>query len=153
SGINIIYDREVQDRPVTIRLDGVTLEQALNQILSINQLAYKILSERSILIFPDTTAKHNQYDDQAVQTFYLSNSDATELTQLLGGMLRLPQMPIQPAILPNKTNNSITVRATPSVVQILEKIIEQNDKPRAEIVIDVEILEVDRNRAKSYGLE
>jgi len=153
SGINIIYDREVQDRPVTIRLDGVTLEQALNQILSINQLAYKVLSERSILIFPDTTAKHNQYDDQVVQTFYLSNSDATELTQLLGGMLRLPQMPIQPAILPNKTNNSITVRATPSVVQILEKIIEQNDKPRAEIVIDVEILEVDRNRAKSYGLE
>jgi type II secretory pathway component GspD/PulD (secretin) len=50
-------------------------------------------------------------------------------------------MAIQPAIIANKTANTITVRATASVVQIIEKIIQQNDKPRAEIVVDVEILE------------
>ena len=61
-------------------------------------------------------------------------------------------MAVQPAIAANKTANTITVRGTTSVVGILEKIIEQNDKPRAEIVIDVEILEVDRTRRKSYGL-
>ncbi len=61
--------------------------------------------------------------------------------------MRLPGMAIQPAIIANKTANTITVRATASVVQIIEKIIQQNDKPRAEIVIDVEILEVDRERA------
>jgi general secretion pathway protein D len=152
TGINVLYDREVQDRSVTVQLDGVTLEQALNQILSTNQLSYKVLSERSILVFNDTVQKHNQYDEQVVQTFYLSTADPTELTQILSGMLRLPQMPIQPAIAPNRANNSITVRGTLPVVQILERIIEQNDKPRAEIVIDVEILEVDRSRAKSYGL-
>ena len=59
---------------------------------------------------------------------------------------------MQPAITVNKTANTITVRGTTSVVQIIERIIAQNDKPRAEIVIDVEILEVDRTRAKSYGL-
>ena len=59
---------------------------------------------------------------------------------------------MQPAIAGNKTANTITVRGTTSVVGILEKIIEQNDKPRAEIVFDVEILEVDRERAKNYGL-
>ena len=52
----------------------------------------------------------------------------------------------------NKTSNTITVRATSPVMQILEQVIQQNDKPRAEIVVDVEILEVDRTRAKSYGL-
>jgi len=57
---------------------------------------------------------------------------------------------VQPAIVANKTANTLTVRGTSSVVQILEKIIEQNDKPRAEIVLDVEILEVDRSRAKNY---
>ncbi|HMF99600.1 MAG TPA: cohesin domain-containing protein, partial [Vicinamibacterales bacterium] len=56
-------------------------------------------------------------------------------------------------IAPNRTTNTLTVRGTSSVVQILEKIIEQNDKPRAEIVVDVEILEVDRSRTKNYGLE
>src|SRR6266581_1423530 len=152
SGINISYDREVQDRPATVQLDLVTLELALNQIMTMNQLSYKVLSDRSILIFPDTPPKHAQYDEQVVRTFYLSNSDATELTQILSTIIRLPNVAVQPAIAGNKTANSITVRATLPVVQIIEKIIEQNDKPRAEIVVDVEILEVDRQRAKTYGL-
>ena len=52
----------------------------------------------------------------------------------------------------NKTANTITVRASTTVMEIIERVIEQNDKPRAEIVFDVEILEVDRERAKTYGL-
>jgi general secretion pathway protein D len=152
TSINITYDRDVQDRLVTINLSGVTLEQALNQIMTMNQLSYKILSERSIFIFPDTGPKHAIYDEQVVRTFYVSHADATELVQTLGTIMRLPGMAIQPAIIANKTANTITVRATASVVQIIEKIIQQNDKPRAEIVVDVEILEVDRIRTKAYGI-
>jgi len=59
---------------------------------------------------------------------------------------------VQPAIAPNKPQNSITIRATAPVVAIFEKLIQQNDKPRAEIVVDVEIMEVSRQRVKSYGL-
>lgn len=152
TGINNSYDRDVTDRPVTVQLDGVTLEQALNQIMTMNQLSYKVLRERSIFVFPDTAPKHGQYDEQVVQTFYISHADATELTQILSSVLRLPQMAVQPAIAANKTANTITIRATSAVVQILGRIIRQNDKPRAEIVVDIEILEVDRSRAKSYGL-
>ncbi len=135
-----------------MQLDGVTLEQALNQIMTMNQLSYKVLSDRSIFVFPDTPPKHAQYDEQVVRTFYLSHADATELSQILSTIIRLPGIAVQPAIAPNKTANTITVRGTSSVVQILERIIAQNDKPRAEIVVDVEILEVDRTRTKSYGL-
>jgi general secretion pathway protein D len=152
TGINITYDREVTDRPVTVQLDGVTLEQALNQIMAMNQLSYKIVNDRSIFVFPDTVPKHAQYDEQVVRTFYISHADATELTQILSSVIRLPQMAVQPIMAANKTANTITARATSSVMQILEKMIEQIDKPRAEIVVDVEILEVDRDRAKSYGL-
>jgi general secretion pathway protein D len=152
TGINITYDREVADRPTTIQLDQVTLEQALNQIMTMNQLSYKVVSERSIFVFPDTPPKHAQYDEQVVRTFYISHADATELTQILSTIIRLPGIAVQPAIAANKTANTITVRATSSVVQILERIIAQNDKPRAEIVIDVELLEVDRTRTKTYGL-
>ncbi len=152
SGINVTYDRDYRDQPATVQLDGVTLEQALTQILAINGLSYKVLSERSILVFPDTAQKHVVYDDQVVQTFYVSHADVTELTQLLSSVVRLPSLAVQPAIQFNKTANTITVRGTTSVVQIIERIIRQNDKARAEIMFDVEILEVNRLRAKQYGL-
>jgi general secretion pathway protein D len=152
SGINITYDPQVPQTAATVQLDGVTLEQALQQIMSVNQLAYKVTSERSILVFPDNAQKHAQYDEQVVQTFYVSHADVTELTQLLSSLIRLPSMAVQPAIQFNKTANTITVRGTASVVQIIEKVIAQNDKARAEIMFDIEILEVDRLRAKQYGL-
>ena len=153
TGINVTYDREVADRPITIQLDQATLEQALNQLMTMNGLSYKVINERSIFVFPDTAPKHAIYDEQVVRTFYISHADATELTQILSTIVRLPGIAVQPGIVANKTANTITVRATAPVVQIIERIIQQNDKPRAEIVIDVEILEVDRTRTKEYGLE
>jgi general secretion pathway protein D len=152
TGINVMYDRDVTDRPASVDLSGVTLEQALNQILANNQLAYKVVDPRTILIFPDQAAKHLLYDEQVIRTFYLSHADPTEVAQLLSNVIRLPGIAVQPAIVANKTANAITVRATTAVADIIEKVIQQNDKPRAEIVIDVEILEVDRNRTKNYGL-
>ena len=111
-----------------------------------------MLNERSIFVFPDTVAKHVAYDDQVIQTFYVSHADVTELSQLLSSIIRLPGIAVQPIIQFSKTNSTITVRATGAVAQIIERIIAQNDKPRAEIVVDVEILEVDRTRAQQYGL-
>ena len=151
-GISVSFDREFADRPATVKLEGVTLEQGLNQIMTMNQLSYKVLGERSIFVFQDTPPKHAQYDDQVIRTFYLSHADSTEVQQILSTIIRLPGIAVQPAIAGNKTANTITVRGTTSIVGILEKIIEQNDKPRAEVVIDVEILEVNRNRSKTYGL-
>jgi general secretion pathway protein D len=152
TGINIIYDREFTDHAAQVNLDGVTLEEALSQILSTNQLSYKIINPRAILVFNDSLPKHQQYDDQVVKTVYLSNADPTELQAMLSNIIRFTGMAIQPAIGINKSANSITLRGTPNVVAILEKVIQQNDKPRAEIVIDVEILEVNSQRARTYGL-
>ena len=151
-GISVSFDREFADRAATVNLEGIALEQALNQIMTMNQLSYKVLGEKSVFVFQDTPPKHAQYDDQVIRTFYLSHADSTEIQQILSTIIRLPGIAVQPAIAGNKTANTITVRGTTSVVAILEKIIEQNDKPRAEVVIDVEILEVDRSRSKSYGL-
>jgi len=152
AGITIIYDPQVPTTPVSANIDGLTFEQAMQQIMTVNSLAYKVQTERSILVFPDTAQKHGQYDDQVLQTFYVSNADVTELTQLLTSLTRVPTLPVQPTIQFNKTANTITVRAPASIVQIIERIIAQNDKARAEIMFDIEILEVNRNRAKQYGL-
>ncbi len=152
SGINISYDREVVDRPTTLQLNGATVEQAINQVMAMNQLSYKVVNERSIFVFADTPAKHTQYDEQVIRTFYIQHADVTELSQLLSSIIRLPNIAVQPAISFSKTANSMTIRASTTIMAILERVIEQNDKPRAEIVFDIEILEVDRERAKTYGL-
>ncbi|MDO8677566.1 MAG: hypothetical protein Q7R30_03255 [Acidobacteriota bacterium] len=153
SGINVTFDRDFQDRSITLKLEDVSLEQALQQIMIANQLFYKVLNERTIIIATDSTAKRVQYEEQVIRTFFISHSDATELAQQLTGLIRVAGQAVQPVIQPNKTANTITVRATGPVVQIIERMIESNDKPRAEVMVDVQILEVSRERTKSYGLD
>ena len=153
TGINVTYDRDYQDRAYTVQLNGVTLEQALNQILSANQLFYKVINQSTIMVIPDNAQKRANYEEQVIRTFYISHADATELSQMINTIIRVPAMAVQPMIAPNKTNNTITIRATTAVASIIEKMIDANDKPRAEIIIDVQILEVSRDRAKTYGID
>src|SRR5262245_60740212 len=153
TGINVTYDRDYQDRAYTVQLNGVTLDQALNQILSANQLFYKVINQNTIMVIPDTAQKRANYEEQVIRTFYVSHADATELSQMINTIIRVPAMAVQPMIAPNKTSNTITIRATTAVAAIIEKMIEANDKPRAEIVIDVQILEVNRGRAKAFGVD
>jgi general secretion pathway protein D len=154
TGINVTFDRDagtIVDRQISVNLEGVTLEQALQQIMLTNQLFYKVLNERTIIVAQDSAAKRNQYEEQVVRTFFLSHVDPTEMAQVLA-VMRIAGMAIQPQIVPNKTTNTLVVRASVSVVDIIERIIEANDKPRAEVVIDVQILEVSRERAKRFGI-
>ncbi len=153
TGINVTLDRDFQDRPISLKLEGVSLEQALQQIMLTNQLFYKVLNERTIIVAADSTQKRTQYEDQVIRTFFISNADATEMQTLLTGLIRVAGMAIQPQIIANKTANTVTIRGTGPVVQIAERILEANDKPRAEVVVDVTILEVSRERAKRYGLD
>jgi type II secretory pathway component GspD/PulD (secretin) len=153
SGINVTFDRDFQDRTITLKLEGVSLEQALQQIMIANQLFYRTLNDRTIIVAADNTQKRTQYEEQVIRTFFVSHADASELAQLLTGLIRVAGMAIQPQIVANKTTNTITIRATAPVVQIAERVIEANDKPRAEVMVDVQILEVSRERAKRYGLD
>ena len=121
-------------------------------MLSANGYYYKVVNPRTIIVIPDQPAKHTQYDELVVRVFYISHADATELAQIVNTIMRIPQLPLPPMVMPNKTANTITVRATAPVVDVIDRIIRANDKPRAEVVLDVEILEVDRERIKRYGI-
>jgi general secretion pathway protein D len=151
TGINIQYDQQFRDVPYSVTLDGVTVEEALQQILSINGFFYKVLNPRTILIAPDTPASHLKYDEMVLQVFYLSHADAQELSQVVNTMMRL-QGQTAPAIYPGKTSNTLTVRAPAALVAVAERLIRAHDKPRAEVVIEIQILEVNRSRAKDFGI-
>jgi general secretion pathway protein D len=152
SGINITYDRTFQDVPYTVTLEDVTFEEALQQIMTANNLFYKVLNPRTIIVVPNNAAMHQQYDDLVVQVFYLSHADVNEMTQLINTIMRTPGMPVQPAVLPNKTANTLTVRATAQVMAVIERMLRANDRPRAEVIIDIQILEVNRTRARNLGI-
>ena len=153
SGINVTFDQQLfRDQPVTVSLENVTVEEALRQILAQSGHFYKVLSPTTIVVAQDTQQARQKYDDLVVQTFYLSHADAQEVSQVINTVMRIPNMTVVPALFPNKTANSITVRATAAVVQVIEQLIRSNDKPRAEVVVDVQILEVNRTRMKEYGI-
>jgi general secretion pathway protein D len=154
AGISVTYDQAFQDKAYSTTLEEVTVEQALQQIMTANQMFYKVLNQKTILVVNDRADKRQQYDDMVVRVFYVSHVGAQELAQMVNTIMRVPQMPVPPVIMahPDKTVNTITVRGTTQVVDIIGKIIQSNDKPRAEVVIDVQILEVNRARAKQYGI-
>jgi general secretion pathway protein D len=154
TGINVTFSADYRDPPAySIQLEQATLEEALRQILSANNLFYKVLNERTILVIPDTAQNRARHEEQVVRVFHLSHADATEVAQLLNTVLRIPGVPIIPTIAPNKARNTITVRGTAALVAIMERVVEANDRPSAEVVLDVQILEVNRNRAKQFGLD
>lgn len=152
TGINVTYDAQYQDKAYAVRLEDVSLEQALQQITQANQLFYKVLNPKTIIIVPDNAQKHAQYDDLVVKVFYISHADVAEISQIINTIMRIPTMPVQPTVLQNKTANTLTVRATAPVMDVIERIIKANDKPRAEVIVDVQILEVNRKRTKDLGL-
>jgi len=151
SGINIQYDATYRDQPYAVTLDGVPLEQALQQILSVNGFFYKVMNQTTILVAPDTPAMHAKYDEQVMQVFYLSHADASEVAQALNVAMRMQGQQI-PVVYPSKTANTLTVRSTAPIVSVIEKLIGSLDRPRAEVIIEVQILEVSRGRAKELGI-
>ena len=115
TGINVQLDSTYVDKAYTVNLEGITLEEALHQILSVNGFFYKVLNPTTIVIAPDTPAGHQKYDDLVMQVFYLSHADVQEVSQTLNAMMRI-QAQVAPAIYPNKTSNTIAVRATAAIV-------------------------------------
>ena len=113
-----------------------------------------MLDPKTILVIPDNAQKRAQYEEQLVQNFYISHVDPLELAQMLNQVIRpIGGQQLAPVISANKTASVINVRATTAMMAIIERMIESNDKPRAEVIVDVQILEVNRSRAKKYGID
>lgn len=152
TGVNVTYEASFRDVAYSVDLDGVTIEQALNQILSSTANFYKVVNTRTILVIPDNPTMHQRYDELVIKVIPVSNADATELATIINTVTRVPGSPNTPTVMPNKASNTITVRGTQPVVDIVERVIKANDKPRAEVLLDIEILEVDRVRMRRYGI-
>lgn len=146
-GINILFDQAVKDDRISIELRDVTAEQALERLMQAASHFYKVLDEKTIIIVPDNPQARRDYEDLVIRTFYLSNGDAEQVTNVVRTMIEARN------VFPLKALNAITIRDTAAKVLIAEKIIEANDKAKAEVVVDVELLQLDTNTARNLGMQ
>jgi len=145
-GINVLFDQAVKDDRITIELRDVTAQQALERVMQAANHFYKVLDEKTIIVVPDNPQARRDYEDLVIRTFYLSNGDAEQVTNVVRTMIEARN------VFPLKALNAITIRDTADKVRIAEKIIEANDKARAEVVVQVELVQLDLNRIREIGL-
>jgi general secretion pathway protein D len=150
AGISIVFDETFRDVPLSIDLSNMAFEQALRSLCLPSKNFYRIIDERTVAVIPDTPMKRIQYDVNVIKTFYLSNVAADTLVGSLAQMLRSTVK--APTIIADKVLNWVTIRDTPQVVDLAERLIKVWDKPKAEVLIDLEIMEVSRSRLRQLGV-
>jgi general secretion pathway protein D len=147
SGVNILFDQEFRDKRTSVNLTGVSFEDALDRIAFVNRLFYKVLDPNTIIIVPEAPAKRRAYEDVLLRTFYLQNAETKDIDPLL----KLSLSP-NARVGSNATLGAITIIATPDELALAARIIESNDKSRGEVLVEVEILEVNRSKMRNYGI-
>ncbi len=150
--VNIIFDDQFRDTPFSIELVDMGFEQALYYLCMASKNFYRIVDEKTVVVAPDLPPKRAQYELNAIKTFYLSNINAEEIRAQFMQILRT-STGRAPILIVDKNLNSVTIRDAPEVLELAEKLIQLWDKPKGEIVLDLEIMEVSRIRLKQLGVE
>jgi general secretion pathway protein D len=147
SGLSLGFDSTFRETPITIDLRNASLETALSAVADATRTFFRVTAKNTVLVIPDTPAKRREYEEEVVRTFYLSNADLKETQDLMRLVLDARR------ISPTTANNAITIKDTPERVSAAARLITAIDKARPEVVIDVELLEVDRTKLREYGLQ
>ena len=147
AGVNVVFDSDFRDETISIDLEDATFEEAFRSLCTTTQNFYRVEGGNMLTIVPDTQAKRREYEQQVTRTFYLSTADLKETIDLLRIVLGARR------IAPHTANNSLTIVETPERVKAAERIIGSVDKGRAEVIVEVEVLEVDRRRMEEYGIQ
>jgi general secretion pathway protein D len=147
SGLNFVFDKDLRaDQKTTIFLRNSTIEAAINVLLLTNQLEQRILDGNSILIYPGTPAKHKDYQALVVKTYYLANSDAKTVGTTLKTMLKTKDIVVDEKL------NMVMIRDSAEAIRVADKLVAVQDVPEPEVMLEVEILEVSRNRLQTLGV-
>jgi general secretion pathway protein D len=147
ANISLGFDTAFREAPVTVDLRNATLEDAMNAVADQTRTFFRVTGQRTVLIIPDTPAKRREYEEEVVRTVYLSNADLKETMDLLRMVLDARR------ISPTTGINALTMKDTPERIAAAVHLLAAIDKARPEVIIDVELLEVNRTRLKEYGLQ
>ncbi|MDX1382558.1 MAG: secretin N-terminal domain-containing protein [Thermoanaerobaculia bacterium] len=145
-GINVLFDNNLRDQDISITLAQVTAEEALEMLMRAARHFYKVVDDRTILIAADTPQNRRAYEDLVIQTFFLSNSEVRDVMTMLRSLVGSRQIAAMERL------NAIVLRDTADKVKVAEQLIATNDKSRAEVVVDVELIQVNSSKLRELGL-
>jgi general secretion pathway protein D len=150
AGINVLFDPDYTARQVHVELNNVTLEEALEIISFETKTFWRPVTPNTIFVAQDNPAKRKELEQNVIKTFYLSNlSQPTELQDIVNAMRtilevsRIQQLPSQGAIV---------VRGTPDQMALAQKLVDDLDKAKPEVLIEVAVMQVSRDRAHTLGI-
>ena len=150
AGINVIYDPDFPARRVSVELNNVTLQQALDIVCMQSKTFWKPVTENIIFVAQDTTQKHKDYDEQMVETFYLSNTiQSQDLTEIANGLRQVLNLTKVQQL---NSQNAIIVRDTPDKLAIARRLLKDIDKAKPEVLIQVEVLSASTDRLRDLGV-
>ncbi len=151
AGVSVIFDPDFTSRRISIDLPGVTLEQALDAVGVESKSFWKAETSNIILVAPDQQNKRNELEDEMVRTFYLSNTLVPQdLTEIVTGLRQLLDMKRIQAV---NAQNAIIIRDTPDKIMLAQKIIQDIDKAKPEVVIQIQVLQTTVDRIRDLGIQ
>ena len=147
SGINFIFDRDVRpDLRATIFVRDTSIEDAVNFLLVTNQLERKVLNDNTLLLYPNLPNKARDYQELTVRSFYLGNADVKQTLNLIKTVVKTRDVFIDERL------NLLIMRDTPEAIRLAEKLIAAQDLAEAEVILEVEVLEVQRSKLQEIGI-
>jgi len=150
AGINVLFDPDYNGKQIQVDLTNVSLMDALRIVGTLSTTFWRPITSNTIFVAQNNRSKHTELDEQAVQTFYLSN--AWQQNDLNDVQTALRNVMANAKVYGVPSQNAIVVRATPDELTLAQKIINDLDKARAEVVVDVAIMEVDKDKLRNIGL-
>ena len=146
-GINVLFDLDYKPQRITIELNEVMMREALRMVAMESKTFWRPISPNAIFVAAE--GKRKDFESNVLKTFYLRNtSTPAELQEVVGtlkGLLDISRIQVNP------THSSITLRGTPDQLVLAEKLITDADKAKAEVMIDIAVMQVSRSRLNTWG--
>jgi general secretion pathway protein D len=151
AGLNVLFDPDFQSKRIPVDLNSVAPLDALRIVGTIANAFYKPITPNTIFVAQNNRTKHTDLDELAIQTFYLTNAiapnDANEVVTTLRNLLD-PSIKVYPVL----SQNAIVMRATPDELLLAQKLLNDLDRTRPEVVVDVAVLEVNKDKIRNLGI-
>jgi len=150
AGINVLFDPDYTPRPIRVELNGVTLEDALEIIALESKTFWRPVTSNTIFVAADNPAKRKELEQSVLKTFYLTNlSQPTELQDVVNAIRAVLDVQRVQQLL---SQNALVVRGTPDQIALAEKLVEDLDKARPEVIVDIAVMQVSKDKSRTLGL-
>jgi general secretion pathway protein D len=150
-GLTMIFDPDFPARRIHVDLNNVTLEQALEIVSLESKAVVKPVTENTLFIFPDQPQKRKEFEEEVVKTFYLSNvTQPQDITEIMTGLRQLFDLRRVQQV---NAQNAIIIRETPDKLMLVQKLLDDIDKAKPEVVVQVEVLQVSKDRLRELGIQ